>query len=165
MTAGTPSMRISPASGRCMPASRLTSVDLPAPFSPSKTWISPAWNSSDTRSSATMPGKRFVTWRKAATALAAPGGASADCPACVASLIIRVIARCPFGGVAAGYFGGAATEFMSARTRAASKIGSILSLPSMICWRTAATSFQTPSGMCLVCSSRTESSASRSGYA
>src|ERR1700677_3067393 len=95
ISAGIPSTRISPSSGTCMPASRLTNVDLPAPFSPSNTWISPGWNSRDTRSRATTPGKRFVTPRRAATAPRPDLAGSAGCPRRVASSIIRVVARAP----------------------------------------------------------------------
>src|SRR5206468_9511233 len=38
------------------------SVDLPAPFSPIKAWISPARSSSEISSFASTPGNRFVTW-------------------------------------------------------------------------------------------------------
>ncbi len=67
---GLPSIRISPSSGCCMPARMPISVDLPAPFSPSSTWISPALKSSETPSLATTPGKRLVTLRTAATGTA-----------------------------------------------------------------------------------------------
>src|SRR3546814_14567896 len=41
MTTGSPLQRISPPLGARMPNSIFTSVDLPAPFSPSRAWISP----------------------------------------------------------------------------------------------------------------------------
>src|SRR5438552_2464229 len=43
------------------------SVDLPAPFSPSTTWTSPARTSRSTPSSATTPGKRLLTPRTSRT--------------------------------------------------------------------------------------------------
>jgi hypothetical protein len=50
---GSPSTRISPASGATAPAMILPSVDLPAPFSPTSAWISPAATSTLTPCSAT----------------------------------------------------------------------------------------------------------------
>ena len=58
---GLPSTRMRPSSGCCMPDSMPISVDLPAPFSPSRTWTSPARMSRSTLSLATTPGKRLVT--------------------------------------------------------------------------------------------------------
>lgn len=42
IAAGAPKTRISPELGRIRPESSLTVVDLPAPFSPSSAWTSPA---------------------------------------------------------------------------------------------------------------------------
>ena len=50
-----------PLSGCSSPASSFTSVDLPAPFSPSNAWISPCRASKLTPSSARTPGYAFVT--------------------------------------------------------------------------------------------------------
>src|SRR5882672_10199087 len=58
-----PSMAISPASARYAPLRTFINVDLPAPFSPSSTWTSPARRSKSTPSSATTPGKRLETPR------------------------------------------------------------------------------------------------------
>src|SRR3954465_7271697 len=44
-----------PASGRCAPVRIFTSVDLPAPFSPTSAWISAGRTSRDTSSSALIP--------------------------------------------------------------------------------------------------------------
>jgi hypothetical protein len=55
-----PSMRVSPVSGCCKPAMIFIIVDLPAPFSPSRAWISPCWTSKPTSSSARTPAKLFV---------------------------------------------------------------------------------------------------------
>ena len=46
MVTGWPSRRISPLSGRRMPSMMFINVDLPAPFSPARAWISPlrSWN-------------------------------------------------------------------------------------------------------------------------
>src|SRR5579859_389906 len=49
----------------------LASVDLPAPFSPRRAWISPSWASRSTESLARTPGNRFVIERMA-TAGTAP---------------------------------------------------------------------------------------------
>ena len=62
-----PSSRISPASGRYSPYRQFISVDLPAPFSPSSAWISPARTSRSTASLATTPGKILVTPRSSST--------------------------------------------------------------------------------------------------
>src|ERR1700691_5423762 len=45
-----------PSVGRCTPARIWISVDLPAPFSPNRTWTSPGLSSKSTRSSASTPG-------------------------------------------------------------------------------------------------------------
>src|SRR5581483_5855675 len=55
--AGAPPIWMTPASGRCAPASTLMSVLLPAPFSPSSASTSPAWSSRFTPASACTPGK------------------------------------------------------------------------------------------------------------
>src|SRR4051794_4914277 len=52
-----PRHTIEPASALCTPASTLISVDLPAPFWPSRQWTSPGRTSSSTPSSARTPGK------------------------------------------------------------------------------------------------------------
>src|SRR5437763_1875893 len=70
---GSPSRKISPASGRYRPVRMLESVVLPAPFSPSSACTSPAAASNSTRSFASTAGKRFVIPRSA-TAGAAAGG-------------------------------------------------------------------------------------------
>src|SRR5438105_10551014 len=51
MVAGVPSKRISPASGRTSPYTTFMSVDLPAPFSPSRAWT---WPQSTTRSTPSL---------------------------------------------------------------------------------------------------------------
>ncbi|MNV67989.1 hypothetical protein D3C71_1608150 [compost metagenome] len=51
-----PSTRIEPSSGCCRPESMLTSVDLPAPFSPSSTCTSLGKKSIEMLLLATMPG-------------------------------------------------------------------------------------------------------------
>src|SRR6478752_6541664 len=56
-----PSTRISPSLGRRSPARICMSVDLPAPFSPTTAWISPARKPTWTRSSARTPGNLLVT--------------------------------------------------------------------------------------------------------
>src|SRR5919206_5270423 len=57
-----------------MPASTRMSVLLPAPFSPTRAWISPRRSTRSTASSATTPGKRFVTPRRATIGGAASAG-------------------------------------------------------------------------------------------
>ena len=60
MSTGRPSTRISPSSGRYRPYRTDISVDLPAPFSPSRAWTSPATTSKSTRSFATTEPNFFV---------------------------------------------------------------------------------------------------------
>src|ERR687894_2537373 len=68
---GCPSSSTRPVSGPCTPASTFTSVDLPAPFSPTRAWASPARSSSCApRRAATAP-KDLLTSSRARTA--APG--------------------------------------------------------------------------------------------
>src|SRR2546428_2900730 len=55
---------MSPALGRSAPATMLMSVDLPAPFSPNRTWTSPDLRSKSTRSSACTPGNHLLTPRR-----------------------------------------------------------------------------------------------------
>ena len=55
-----PFLRISPCSGWYRPNSTLISVDLPAPFSPSRAWISPRRNWRVMSSLAMIPGNSLV---------------------------------------------------------------------------------------------------------
>ena len=71
---GAPPSRITPWSGWCTPASTLIIVLLPAPFSPTSAWISPARSSKSTPSSARTPGKDFVSPR---TSSASPANSDA----------------------------------------------------------------------------------------
>src|SRR6516165_3435284 len=75
---GSPPISTCPSSGRYSPVSTLQRVVLPAPFSPSRAWISPGSTSNATRSFATTPGKRLVMPRaaRAGTAAAPPGPGS-----------------------------------------------------------------------------------------
>src|SRR5512138_488340 len=57
---GLPLTLMMPASCLYRPASTFINVLLPAPFSPSKAWISPARNSKSTWSLASTPGKRLT---------------------------------------------------------------------------------------------------------
>src|SRR5438067_6775464 len=57
--ASSPSISRRPASGRCTPARIFTSVDLPAPFSPTRPCTSPAWSSMSPSSSAWTAPKLF----------------------------------------------------------------------------------------------------------
>src|SRR5262245_29449221 len=57
---GTPARRISPASGVCTPVRALTSVDLPAPFSPSNACTSPGNSRKSTSANAFTPGNVTV---------------------------------------------------------------------------------------------------------
>src|SRR5260221_2296664 len=70
---GTPSSRISPASAGCRPVTILTSVDLPAPFSPTRAWIVPGATSKATSRTASMPPKLLLmpTRLRRATVIAA----------------------------------------------------------------------------------------------
>src|SRR5580658_8192858 len=75
--AGAPSIRTAPWSGRYTPVRILTSVLLPAPFSPQMPRISPAPMSSDTSLSAAIGPKLFEMWRTPKVEAVAP---SADGP-------------------------------------------------------------------------------------
>ena len=55
-----PSFLMTPSSGWYRPNSTLIKVDFPAPFSPSRAWISPRFSWSVMLSLATIPGKRLV---------------------------------------------------------------------------------------------------------
>src|SRR5690349_10223054 len=70
-----PSSQIVPELGACTPETILTSVDLPAPLSPTSATISPACRSSEKSSMATMPPKAlrmFFSSRTAAMASLGP---------------------------------------------------------------------------------------------
>src|SRR6202042_3495700 len=58
---GFPNNSMSPPSALCAPDRILSSVDLPAPFSPKRAWISDGPTSRWTFSSASTPGKRLLT--------------------------------------------------------------------------------------------------------
>ena len=73
---GSPSMRISPPSGRWIPVSTLTIVDLPAPFSPTSAVTVPACSSSETPESARTPGNVLVMPSSASTGGAVMAGGS-----------------------------------------------------------------------------------------
>ena len=60
---GAPSNRISPESLRYTPARILISVDLPAPFSPTRAWISPRRRVRSTPARAFTPGNSLVILR------------------------------------------------------------------------------------------------------
>src|SRR3989442_11588023 len=66
---------MSPALGRSAPATMLMSVDLPAPFSPNRTWTSPGLRSKSTRSSACTPGNHLLTPRRRRRGGASEGAA------------------------------------------------------------------------------------------
>src|SRR5215212_2392655 len=71
-----------------MPERILTRVDLPAPFSPTSTWTSPARRSNATSSRATTPGNRLDIPRSSRTG----GGRLSDIMApgeCCCILVIR----------------------------------------------------------------------------
>src|SRR4029450_3558260 len=60
-----PRRRSSPASGCTAPVTTLTSVDLPAPFSPTSAWISPLLSSKEAERSAWTPAYALATPRAA----------------------------------------------------------------------------------------------------
>ena len=66
ISTGSPSRAIVPLSGWWIPARILTSVLLPAPFSPTRPWISPGTNVSDTSSRAWVAPNRFEIPRRSA---------------------------------------------------------------------------------------------------
>src|SRR4029077_14606576 len=59
-TVGRPSMSSSPSSGWCTPASIFTTVDLPAPFSPTRAYASPPWRSIDASTTARTAPNAFA---------------------------------------------------------------------------------------------------------
>ncbi len=63
-----PSSRKSPESRRWTPATTLTSVDFPAPFSPTSAWIEPASTRIDPDRSAWTAPKLLATSRSSSTA-------------------------------------------------------------------------------------------------
>ena len=65
-----PSHSTCPSSGRCTPESTLISVDLPAPFWPSRQCTSPARTSNWTPSRARTPGKVLTTSVRRSTVVA-----------------------------------------------------------------------------------------------
>ena len=67
-----PSRWISPSSGWWTPAMIFVSVDLPAPFSPTSPWTSPARKASETSASAWTGPKRLLTPCTDTTGAAAP---------------------------------------------------------------------------------------------
>src|SRR5215469_2787303 len=106
---GAPSSSTCPSSGRYRPVRTLQRVVLPAPFSPSRAWISPGSTSNSTRLFATTPGKRFVMSRAATTGALPPASGTsvawsgtgvppegdAGCPAGIAGSFL--IARLALG--------------------------------------------------------------------
>ena len=70
-----PSRKTSPLSGAYSPNRIFMSVLLPAPFSPSRACISPAWTSKSIESLASTPGKRLVMPRisSSGTSVRSPG--------------------------------------------------------------------------------------------
>ena len=69
---GWPSISSAPESGRCTPASILTIVNLPAPFSPTSACASPAYRSMLPLSTACTAPNDFATWRSASTGVMSP---------------------------------------------------------------------------------------------
>ena len=91
-------------------------------------------------------------------------GESADRCTGVSVGVIRFSSAACSAAASLGYFGGAATEVISARTLTASKVGSTLQLAvDDLLGAPPRCRLQTCSGMYLECSKRTESSASWSG--
>ena len=72
---GRPSMVISPSSGCSIPYRTFISVDLPAPFSPSRQWISPGRMSRSMWSLATREPKRLVIPRSCSPGAGSVAGA------------------------------------------------------------------------------------------
>ena len=104
--ASLPKRKISPASGRTKPLRILTSVDLPAPFSPSSACTSPGRTASDTSSRATVAPKCFLS----------PTTSNADAPLPLSSTAARqTCRRRPCG-----------TRARGSRTESASQVGCLL---------------------------------------
>src|SRR4051794_41177153 len=84
---GSPSMRSSPSSGDMLPVRMRTSVDLPAPFSPTRAWTRPGRHVRSARSSARTPGKDLLSPRACRTAVVADAIGSAELQA--GELLVR----------------------------------------------------------------------------
>src|SRR3954451_11530154 len=76
---GSPPNRISPAVGSTAPETHLISVDLPAPFGPSRQWTSPSTTSRSTPCRALTPGYSLTRPRTSRIAVIRPpsGGGAA----------------------------------------------------------------------------------------
>src|SRR3954447_23762074 len=74
---GTPSSSTRPLSGRCTPARILTSVDLPAPFSPTSACASPRRSSIQPSSIARTAPKLLLAWSTTSRGAALSGAALA----------------------------------------------------------------------------------------
>src|SRR5579862_1898152 len=73
MTTGFPSNRTSPESGACVPATHLTSVDLPAPLSPTSAMTSPSRTSKLTPASACTEPNDLVMLRSSRRGVSVTG--------------------------------------------------------------------------------------------
>src|SRR5215471_17921965 len=77
-TTGRPSMSSSPSSGWYTPASIFTTVDLPAPFSPSSACASPAYSSADPSTTARTAPNDLAACRSDSTGAAGAGDPGPD---------------------------------------------------------------------------------------
>src|SRR6516162_2950685 len=77
-TTGRPSMSSSPSSGWYTPASIFTTVDLPAPFSPSSACASPAYRSADPSTTARTAPNDLAACRSDSTGAAGAGDPGPD---------------------------------------------------------------------------------------
>ncbi len=97
ISTGSPNRRISPASGIARPYRMFMRVVLPAPFSPSRAWISPARTSRSMPSLAVTPGYRFVMPRISSGSGAALAGATLGGPLsdCSVALVVSSVIQSP----------------------------------------------------------------------
>ena len=135
MRTSRPSTRMRPASGCVIPERTLISVDLPAPFSPSRQCTSPARIARLMSSFATTPGNALVMPISSTAGASAPAVEPASC--------CRSVVTSPIG-----YFISAVTDFLSG---VSGTLIEPLMIPLRVCWM----SFQVGPLMYFVCSSET----------
>ena len=135
MRTSRPPTRIWPASGWVMPERTLISVDLPAPFSPSRQCTSPGRIARSMWSFARTPGNAFV--------MPISSTAGSVCPRRRAGFVPCRMSQGPIG-----YFISAVTDFLSG-------VSGTLIEPEMIFLRVCWMSFQVGPLMYFVCSSDT----------
>src|SRR6202035_913744 len=95
ISTGLPSTRTSPSSGLYRPYRTDINVDLPAPFSPSRAWTSPAWTSKSTRSLATTEPNLFVMPFSSSAGAPELAGTGLDVIQTVYGTVFGMLLSCP----------------------------------------------------------------------